>query len=64
MGVKERATTGYALLPQRWRVYGGLGLLQTLGRVGGMGLGKDGGGKDKKRSGKVPCLGRMAAASF
>jgi hypothetical protein len=62
--VKERATTGCALLSRGWRVYGGLSLLQTMGRVGGLGLGKDGGGKDKKGSGKVPCLERMAAASF
>jgi hypothetical protein len=58
MGVKERATTGCALLSQRWRFYGGLGSLQIMGRVGGLGLGKDGGGNDKKGSGKVPCSKR------
>jgi hypothetical protein len=38
--------------------------ISRMGRVGGIGLGKDGSGEDKKGSGKVPCLGRMVAASF
>jgi hypothetical protein len=64
MGVKEREETGLCPFISKvegpWRYRS----LQTMERVGGLGLGKDGGAEDKKGSGKVPCLGRMAAASF